>query len=93
VAEAARDRARSHAQNAALQAADAEAGQEEAAAQAAATKAASSLARRVPWDSSLAEALERRRRQDEVSDRRRARRAECVKRSHFDDGAGPSGVQ
>jgi hypothetical protein len=58
-----------------------------------ATEAASSLAKRVLWDSSLAEALERRRWQDEVSDRRRAWRAECVKRSRFDDGVGLSGVQ
>ncbi|KAK1682596.1 hypothetical protein QYE76_043444 [Lolium multiflorum] len=56
-------------------------------------EAASSLARRILWDSSLAEALERRMRQDEVSDHRLARRAEGVKRSRFDDGAGPSGGQ
>jgi hypothetical protein len=48
---------------------------------------------RVLWDFSLAEALKRRMRQDEMSDRRRAQRAECVKRSRFDDGAGPSGGQ
>ncbi|KAK1627051.1 hypothetical protein QYE76_001366 [Lolium multiflorum] len=39
-----------------------------------------------------AEALERRRRHEEVSDLRRARRKEA-KRSRFDDGAGPSGGQ
>jgi hypothetical protein len=43
--------------------------------------------------SALFEALERRRRQDEMSDHRRARRAEDVKRSRFDDGADPSGGQ
>jgi hypothetical protein len=57
VAEAARDRARFHAQLAGLLAAAAEAAQAEA----------NSMARRVLWDSSLAEALEPRRRQDETS--------------------------
>jgi hypothetical protein len=42
------------------------------------------------WNSSMAEALERCRRQDETSDRRSVRRAECVKHSRFSDGAGPS---
>ncbi|KAK1670228.1 hypothetical protein QYE76_058387 [Lolium multiflorum] len=82
--------------------ADAAADVEAAQAATALAEAASSLARRVQvalaqaealWDSSLAEALERRRRQDEMSVRRRARRAECKKRSRFDDGAGPSGGQ
>jgi hypothetical protein len=45
------------------------------------------------WDSTLAETLERRRRQDEISVRCPARRVEGVKRSRFDDGAGPSGGQ
>jgi hypothetical protein len=47
----------------------------------------------VVWDTSLAKALERRSRQDEMFVRRRALRAECVKRSRFDDGVGPSGGQ
>jgi hypothetical protein len=63
-----------------------------ATAEAAATKVAFATVTAL-WDSSLAEALERRRRQDEMSVRRRARRAECKKRSRFDDGAGPSGGQ
>ncbi|KAK1612665.1 hypothetical protein QYE76_036338 [Lolium multiflorum] len=61
------------------------AGAEEAAALATAEEA-NSMARTLPWDSSLAKALKRRRR-DEMSARRRARR------SRFDDGAGPSGGQ
>jgi hypothetical protein len=75
-----------HAQMAALEAAGTEAAQ-------ATAEATNSMARRVLWDSSLAETLERRRWQDEMSDRRRARRAECVKRSRFNDGASPSGGQ
>jgi hypothetical protein len=51
------------------------------------------MARAVLWDSSLAEALERRKRQEEISFRRRAQRAECAKRSRFDDGADPSDGQ
>jgi hypothetical protein len=83
VAKVARDRAHFHAQLAAL----------EAVAEAATAEAANSMARRVLWDPSLAGVLERRRRQDKMSDRRRARRAECVKRSRFDDDAGPSDGQ
>jgi hypothetical protein len=50
-------------------------------------------AKRVQWDSSLAEALECRKRQDEMSDRRSARCKECVKLPPFGDGAGPSDGQ
>jgi hypothetical protein len=62
-----------------------------ATAKAAATKVAVATVTTL-WDSSLAEALERRRRQDEMSVRRRARHA-CAKRSRFNDGASPSGGQ
>jgi hypothetical protein len=48
------------------------------------------VVKRVHWDSSLAETLEHRRRQDEEYDRRRAWRKECVRWSRFDGGAGPS---
>ncbi|KAK1608996.1 hypothetical protein QYE76_032669 [Lolium multiflorum] len=72
VAEAARDRARFHAQLAGLHAA-AQAVKAAVAQAAVAEAEATSMARRIPWDSSLAEALERRRSQDEMSDRRRAR--------------------
>jgi hypothetical protein len=77
VAEVARDRAYFHARLAMLEAVDVEAAQAEEA-EAATAEAANSMARRVLWDPSLAEALERPRRQDEMSDRRRVRRAECV---------------
>lgn len=76
---------------AAVQAA-AEEEESRATAEAAATKVAFATVTAL-WDSSLAEALERRRRQYEMSVRRRARRAECKKRSRFDDGASPSGGQ
>ncbi|KAK1618181.1 hypothetical protein QYE76_023698 [Lolium multiflorum] len=52
--------------------------------------AAEAAAKRVHWDSSLAEALDRCRRQDEESNRQRERRKECVKWTRFDDGVGPS---
>jgi hypothetical protein len=51
------------------------------------------VAERVQWESSLAEVLKRHRRQNEMSDRRYARRKECVNCSRFDYGAGPSGSQ
>ncbi|KAK1618564.1 hypothetical protein QYE76_024081 [Lolium multiflorum] len=87
MAEVARDRARFVAQLAGLQAA-AQAKEAVAAAQAAAEEAAAlaaaeeanSMARTLLWDSSLAESLERHRREG-VTNLRRARRAECAKRS------------
>ncbi|KAK1680770.1 hypothetical protein QYE76_041618 [Lolium multiflorum] len=55
--------------------------------------AAEAAVKRIHYDSSLVEALVHRRRQDEESDRRRARRKDCVRRTRFDDDAGPSGGQ
>jgi hypothetical protein len=51
--------------------------------------AADAAAKRVHWDSSLAETHERRMRQDEESDQRRHK--ECVRRTRFNDDASPSG--
>ncbi|KAK1618562.1 hypothetical protein QYE76_024079 [Lolium multiflorum] len=43
-------------------------------------------AKRVHWDSSLAEALECRKRHDELFNRWHARRNKCVRHLRFDDG-------